>query len=160
MNEYPAEKELIALGADHAGFALKENLKAFLIGFGFDYQDYGTYSEASTDYPDWGSRVASAVSAGQHSRGILVCGTGIGMSIVANKYSGIRAALCTSEYMAEICRRHNDANILVLGGRITTDVVAKRILKIWLETEFESGRHAIRIFKIDHLPEKSASAKI
>ncbi|MCI0513740.1 ribose 5-phosphate isomerase B [candidate division KSB1 bacterium] len=157
MNADPADKKWIALGADHAGFALKEQLKAFLTEFGFEFQDYGTFSGTSTDYPDWGVRVARAVAAGQHSRGILVCGTGIGMSIVANRYRGVRAALCTSEYMAEICRRHNDANILVLGGRITTDDIAKRILKIWLETGFESGRHATRISKIDQLPVKPAS---
>ncbi len=145
------EKDIIAIGADHAGFELKEKLKIFLDETGRPYHDYGTYSETSTDYPDWGSKVALAVSNGIHRQGILICGAGIGMSIVANKFVGVRAALCTSDYLAEICRRHNNANIIVFGGRTTTELLARRMLGIWLETEFEGGRHNLRLNKVDAL---------
>lgn len=145
------EKDCIAIGSDHAGFELKELIKKYLEILKQPYKDFGTYSTTSTDYPDWGSKVASAISEGIHQRGILICGSGIGMSITANKFKNVRAALCTSEYMAEICRKHNDANILVLGGRTTTELLAQRYVKIWLETAFEGGRHQIRIEKMDHL---------
>jgi len=145
------EQDIIAIGADHAGFALKEQLKIFLDEIGRPYLDYGTFSETSTDYPDWGAKVALAVSRGIHRQGILICGAGIGMSIVANRIPGVRAALCTSDFHAEISRRHNDANIIVFGGRTTTDLLAKRMLRLWLETEFEGGRHLCRIEKIDTL---------
>lgn len=146
--------DIIAIGADHAGFELKEKLKKFLDELEKPYQDYGTFSESSTDYPDWGSKVALAVSQGKHRQGILICGAGIGMSIVANKYKGVRAALCPTEYHAEICRRHNNANIIVFGGRTTTEIFARRMLKLWLETDFEGGRHNRRLEKLDTLSEE------
>lgn len=148
------EQDRIAIGADHAGFELKEQLKLFLDEIGRPYLDYGTFSEISTDYPDWGSKVALAVSHGIHRQGILICGAGIGMSIVANKFKGVRAALCTSDFYAEISRRHNNANIIVFGGRTTTELLARRMLKIWLETEFDGGRHSCRIEKIDALAQE------
>ncbi|MDZ7261634.1 MAG: ribose 5-phosphate isomerase B [candidate division KSB1 bacterium] len=143
--------DILALGSDHAGFALKEKVKAFLETLGLKYQDFGTYSEESTDYSDYGAQVAKAVSEGTYRRAILICASGIGMSIVANKFKGVRAALCTSEVMAEYSRKHNDANILVLGGRITDENLAKKIIKIWLDTPFEGGRHARRVNKIHQL---------
>lgn len=151
MNINQSDTEIIAIGSDHAGFELKEILKNYLEELEHPYHDYGTFSEESTNYPDWGARVAEAVSQGKYKRGILICGAGIGMSIVANRYQGVRAALCTSEYLAEICRRHNDANIIVMGGRTTPEVIAKRMLKLWLETPFEGGRHASRIDLINCL---------
>ena len=154
MNLVHIENQTIAIGSDHAGFALKEQLKSYLEASGLAFRDYGTDSEASTDYPDWGARVARAISSGEQQRGILICGAGIGMSIVANKFHGVRAALCTSEYMAEICRRHNDANIIVFGGRTTTEMLAQRMLKLWLETPFDGGRHSRRVQKVNNLPEK------
>jgi len=141
--------KLIAIGSDHAGFPLKEAIKKYLDEIEQPYKDYGTYSTESTDYPDWGEKVAMSISAGKHQKGILICGSGIGMSITANKFKGIRAALCTSEFMAEISRKHNDSNILVLGGRITTELIAQRIVKIWLETNFDGGRHQLRLEKLD-----------
>lgn len=146
----PSEKEIIAIGSDHAGFELKELIKKYLDSLQQPYKDFGTNSQTSTDYPDWGAAVSSAVAKGLYPRGILICGSGIGMSIIANKYKGIRAALCTSEYMAEICRKHNNANILVLGGRTTSELMAQRFVKIWLETAFEGGRHQARIEKMEN----------
>lgn len=143
--------EIVVIGSDHAGFELKASIKKYLGEHAIRLKDYGTFSTASTDYPDWGAQVARAISQGKQTRGILICGAGIGMSIVANKFPGVRAALCTSEYQAEICRRHNDANIIVLGGRTTTEILATRMVKIWLETPFEGGRHTNRIQKINDL---------
>ena len=151
MDNSEIEQNIIAIGADHAGFELKEKLKLFLDEIRRPYKDYGTFSETSTDYPDWGAKVAQAVSKGIHTQAILVCGAGIGMSIVANKFPGVRAALCSSEFLAEICRRHNNSNIIVFGGRTTTELLAQRMLKIWLETEFEGGRHVRRLDKVDAL---------
>ncbi len=151
MSTQFAEKDYIAIGSDHAGFELKELLKIYLESLHQPYKDFGTFSTTSTDYPDWGGKVASTVSEGVHQRGILICGSGIGMSITANKFNGVRAALCTSEYMAEICRKHNNANILVLGGRTTSELMAQRYVKIWLQTPFEGGRHQKRIEKLDNL---------
>ena len=137
-----------AVGSDHAGFALKERLKARLKAQGQEVVDYGTNSEASVDYPDYGFAVAEAVARGEAERGLLVCGTGLGMSYSANKVEGIRAALCTSPEMAEMSRRHNDANILVLGGRTTPPEAADRILDTWIGSEFDGGRHVGRVQKI------------
>lgn len=152
MNTNLSKKDSIAIGSDHAGFDLKEKLKQYLNELALPFHDFGTTSAERTDYPDWGSKVARAISKEEHQRGILICGAGIGMSIVANKFKGVRAALCCSEYMAEICRRHNDANVIVFGGRTTTPVLAKRMLKIWLETPFDGGRHLNRVNKINELP--------
>ncbi len=138
----------IAIGSDHAGLELKEHLKELLRSLGFEPVDYGTKDDCSVDYPDFGEKVSSAVSSGEVSRGILICGTGLGMSIVANKFPGVRATLCHDEYTARMSREHNDSNILVLGGRVIEKDRAVNIVKIWLETPFEGGRHSRRLEKI------------
>jgi RpiB/LacA/LacB family sugar-phosphate isomerase len=138
----------IAIGSDHAGFALKERIKRYLAARGWPYRDFGTDSDASTDYPDYGLPVAESVAKGEFDQGILVCGTGIGMSVTANKVPGIIAALCTSPEMADLSRRHNNANILALGGRTMSEEEALSILDVWLRTPFEGGRHARRVGKI------------
>ena len=142
-------KSPIIIGADHAAYDLKETVKAFLLDKGIDVQDVGTHSKNSVDYPDFGIKVASAVSKGTFKRGVLLCGTGIGMSMVANKFPYVRAALCNDIFSATMSRRHNDANILVLGGRIIGDILALEIVRTWIETPFEGGRHQIRTDKID-----------
>ena len=139
----------IIIGADHAAYDLKETVKAFLLDKGIDVQDVGTNGKQSVDYPDFGIKVAAAVAKGKFKRGILLCGTGIGMAIVANKFPKVRAALCNDVFSATMSRRHNDANILVLGGRIIGDILALEIVRTWIETPFEGGRHQIRIDKID-----------
>lgn len=139
----------IGVGADHGGFELKEEIKRFLEEKGISVVDYGTHDMTSVDYPDYGQAVARGILAGEADRGILCCGSGIGISISANRFSGIRAALCTDPYMAELSRRHNNANILVLGGRLTGRDMALEIVRVWLETEFEGGRHQCRIDKLD-----------
>ncbi|MEK7701483.1 MAG: ribose 5-phosphate isomerase B [candidate division NC10 bacterium] len=138
----------IALGADHAGFPLKEDLKAWLIGRGYDVVDCGTQSTESVDYPDYAAAVAGTVTAGKAGRGVLVCGTGIGMAMAANKVPGIRAAACTDAYTARLSREHNDANVLALGARITACDAAVEILQAWLAAEFAGGRHVRRVDKL------------
>jgi ribose 5-phosphate isomerase B len=140
--------EKIIIGADHAGYPLKEALKPFLAEIGFAVTDVGTDSERPVDYPDFGTRVAEAVSTGVFQRGILICGSGVGMSITANRFPGVRAALCLDEETARMSRLHNDANILVLAGRKTDTGTARAITKIWLATPFEGGRHQKRLDKI------------
>ena len=142
---------VVALGADHAGFPLKEDLKAWLISRGYDVVDLGTHSAESVDYPDFAVGVGSAVTAGKADRGVLVCGTGIGMAIAANKVPGVRAAACSDAFTARMSREHNDANILALGARITARDTAIEILEIWLGAEFAGGRHVRRVEKIDAL---------
>jgi ribose 5-phosphate isomerase B len=138
----------IALGADHAGFELKERIKQHLQSRGVQVDDRGTQSIDSVDYPDYARAVGEEVAAGTAERGILVCGSGIGMAITANKIPGIRAANVTSEEAAELSRRHNDANVLTLGARLTSEATALRIVDRWLETGFEGGRHERRVQKI------------
>jgi ribose 5-phosphate isomerase B len=145
----------IALGSDHAGFELKEDLRAYLAELEIEALDLGTYSEDSTDYPDVAAKVAEKVARGEVERGLLICGTGIGMSIVANRFAGVRAALCHDLYTARISREHNDANILALGGRLIGKGLAREILKVWLESEFQGGRHERRIRKIAALEGKT-----
>jgi len=145
----------IALGSDHAGFELKEDLRAFLAERQVEVQDLGAFGEAPVDYPDVAIKVAEKVSRGEVERGLLICGTGIGMSIVANRFAGVRAALCHDPYTARISREHNDANLLALGGRLIGKGLAKEILKVWLETEFQGGRHQKRLDKITGLEEKA-----
>ncbi len=135
----------IALGSDHAGFRLKERIKDFLLRKGFEVMDFGTTSEDSTHYPLFAKDVALAVQKGEADRGILVCGTGIGMSITANKFRGIRAALCYNEYTARMSRLHNDSNVLCLGDRVLGEELALAIVEVWLDTPFEGGRHSKRI---------------
>lgn len=140
----------IAIGADHAGFDLKELVKGYLTGKGFSIVDCGTNSaDVRVDYPDIGIRTAEKVSKGEVERGILICGTGIGMSIVANKVFGIRAALCNDLYSAEMSRKHNDSNVLTMGGRILGRDLAFQIVDRWLETPFDGGRHQARKLKIE-----------
>jgi len=149
----------IALGSDHAGFELKEDLRSYLAQMKIDALDLGTYSEDSVDYPDVAVKVAEMVAQGEVERGLLICGTGIGMSIVANRFAGVRAALCHDLYTARISREHNDANILALGGRLIGKGLAREILRVWLETEFQGGRHERRLNKIAALGAKAGSRK-
>ena len=142
-------KMKIALGSDHGGYRLKEIIKEYLKELSVEYIDFGCESEKSVDYPDIGFKVALKVKNGECERGILTCGTGIGMSIVANKVGGIRAALCYNEFAARCSREHNDANILVLGGRVIGSGLAKEIVKVWLNTKFsQEERHINRLNKI------------
>ena len=143
----------IVIGCDHAAFVLKEKLKQYLQEKGYDVTDVGVDSEQSVDYPDFGNAVASRVSSGAMDRGILLCGTGLGMSMVANRHPHVRAALCNDLFSALMSRRHNDANILVLGGRVVGDVLAIEILRTWLATEFEGGRHQKRLDIFDKVPD-------
>ncbi len=145
------KKDPVIIGCDHAAFPLKETVREFLAGAGIEVEDAGTYSEESVDYPDFGARVAKGVSTGRFSRGILLCGSGIGMSMVANRFPHVRAALCNDLFSAILCRKHNDANILVLGGRVIGETLALEIVKTWLETDFEGGRHQSRLDKFDML---------
>lgn len=145
------KKDPVIIGCDHAAFPLKETVREFLAGAGIEVEDAGTYSEESVDYPDFGARVAKGVSTGRFSRGILLCGSGIGMSMVANRFPHVRAALCNDLFSAIMCRKHNDSNILVLGGRVIGETLALEIVKAWLETDFEGGRHQSRLDKFDML---------
>jgi ribose 5-phosphate isomerase B len=138
----------IALGADHAGVALKDHLKRHLDERGISYTDFGTSSAESVDYPDYASAVAREVAAGAYDRGILVCGTGIGMAIAANKVPGVRAAPVVDQMSAALSREHNDANVLALGARVTTPEVATRLVDLFLDTPFSGGRHQRRLDKI------------
>lgn len=139
----------VFLGSDHAGFALKEVLEEALIELGHEAEDLGTYSSESVDYPDFGHRVAEAVLMNRGSLGVLVCGSGIGISMAANKHPGIRAALCHEPWSAEMARRHNDANILCMGERVIGQGLARAVLEAFLAAEFEGGRHARRVGKIE-----------
>ena len=141
--------KLIAIASDHAGFALKEHLKAVLRDMNLPFEDLGTHSADSVDYPDFAHRVAQALEGGKAERGLLVCGSGQGMAMAANRHQGIRAAVVVDEEMARLSREHNDANVLTLGGRLVDNEKAERILKVWLETPFAGGRHAPRVDKID-----------
>ncbi len=133
---------------------MKNFLKEFLLQLGLNPVDFGTEDDCSVDYPDYGEKVSSAVSRGEFKRGILICGTGIGMSIVANKFPGVRATLCHDTYTSKMSRLHNDSNILVIGGRVTDRETAREILKTWLETPFEGGRHKRRLEKIEKLEKR------
>jgi ribose 5-phosphate isomerase B len=137
------------IASDHAGYPLKERLRAFLEARGVPVTDLGTKSETSVDYPDYAHKVAEAISRGEVERGILVCGSGLGMSMAANRHHGVRAALACNEEMARLARAHNDSNVLALGSRTLDHALAERILMTWLETPFEGGRHAVRLGKID-----------
>ena len=138
----------IAIGCDHAGVELKKEILSLLDDLHIDDIDYGTNSSESVDYPDFGEKVSEAVSSGKAEKGILICGTGIGMSIVANKFPGVRASLCNELFTAKMSRLHNDANILVIGGRIVGKDLAKEIVRTWVSTPFEGERHLRRIDKI------------
>jgi ribose 5-phosphate isomerase B len=141
--------EVIPIGSDHAGFQLKERLVEELRALGYEPLDVGTHSPESTDYPDYAHRVASRVELQDASRGVLLCGTGLGMSYAANRHAGVRAAVAWSAEIARLAREHNDANILILPARFVSEDEGVEILKTWLDTQFEGGRHSRRVAKID-----------
>ena len=141
----------IAAASDHGGFALKEEVKKHLMERGLEVLDLGTHSEESVDYPVYGKACGEAVASGKADLGIVVCGTGIGISIAANKVKGIRCGLCTSVEMARLTKQHNNANILALGGRTTDTGLAMEIVDTWLDTEFEGGRHQRRVDLLDQM---------
>ena len=142
--------ETIPIASDHAGFALKEKLARALAEMGYDVENLGTSSEASTDYPDYAHPLAREVSEGKVRCGVLLCGTGLGMSYVANRYPNVRAGVAWTPEVAKLAREHNDSNVLVLPARFVTEAEALAILKTWLATPFEGGRHERRVDKIDH----------
>ncbi|MBF0117937.1 MAG: ribose 5-phosphate isomerase B [Desulfobacterales bacterium] len=144
-------KSPIIIGSDHAGYILKEKVKTFLKNHNIEFEDIGTDSEEKVDYSDFGIKVANAVSKGKFERGILICGTGLGMSMVANRFPHVKAALCNHIYSSIMSRRHNNSNILIMGGRIISDSLAIEILKAWLDTQFEGGRHQVRLDKFDKI---------
>ena len=139
----------VAVASDHGGYLLKDHLKGLLDKWGWKTEDLGTNGPDSVDYPEFGARLAQGIAAGKYCLGVLVCGTGLGMSMTANRYHGVRAALCTSEYMARMARAHNDANVLCLGERVLGTGLAGEILKTFIDGEFEGGRHARRIQAIE-----------
>lgn len=141
----------IAIGSDHGGLELKNSILKYLNENNYEVIDCGTETDASVDYPDFGEKVAKMVSSGEADEGVLICGTGIGMSITANKFKGIRAALVHNEFTAKMAREHNNANILVLGGRVLSVEVGVKLVKIWQESSFEGGRHQGRLDKIHEL---------
>jgi ribose 5-phosphate isomerase B len=146
-----SQKPRIALGADHAGFPVKESIKRYLLEAGYPVEDVGTWSDESVDYPDYAKKVSARVVGGEDRFGILVCGTGIGMTIAANKIEGVRAALAYDRATARMAREHNDANVLAIGGRVVNDAGAIEIVKDFLMTQFAGGRHQRRIDKISEL---------
>lgn len=141
----------IGIGSDHGGFPLKESIKSYLEEQGIEYIDYGTNSLDSVDYPDYGKKVAEGVVSGEVERAIVICGTGIGISIAANKVKGIRCALCSDTYSARMSMEHNNANVLALGGRVLGVDLALEIVKVWLGGKFEGGRHERRVKKISEI---------
>jgi ribose 5-phosphate isomerase B len=148
---------MMLLGSDHGGLQLKDSIAAFLRERGIDFQDCGTFDADSVDYPDYAEKVAGAVSRGEVESGILVCGTGIGISIAANKFPGVRAALATDPFMAQMAKEHNNANVLVLGGRVTAPQKGREIVAAWLDTTFAGGRHQARLDKITALERRCKS---
>jgi ribose 5-phosphate isomerase B len=138
----------IAVGSDHAGFKLKEALKKFLLKEGYRVKDFGTFGEERCDYPKFGYKVARAVASGRFECGVLICSTGIGQSIVANRLPGVRAALCYNIACARLSRQHNDANMIIFGARFMKASTAQKALDIWMKTEFQGGRHSRRLKQI------------
>lgn len=145
----------IVIASDHAGFFLKEKIKDFLVSEAYQVEDVGTHSAVSVDYPEYGFKAIEKLLKGEAERAILICGTGIGMSIIANRFPRIRAALCHEPFSAQMARRHNNANVLVLGGRLIGDGMAVEIVKVFLDTEFDGGRHERRLNLIDELSQKA-----
>jgi len=150
---------MIAVASDHGGVELKKAIKLTLAARGLNVEDFGTDNGDSVDYPDFAEKVAGAVSRGDIELGILVCGTGIGMSIVANKFPGVRAALATDEFMAQMAKEHNNANVLVLGGRVLAKDLAVKMVNVWLDSTYEAGRHQRRLDKISRLEEDVRAGK-
>lgn len=149
----------ILIASDHAGFALKEKLKPYLQRTGLGVKDLGTYSDERCDYPEFAYALAKAISERRYSRGILICKSGIGNSIVANRFSGVRAALCYNAKAARLSRQHNDSNVLVLGAGFTNTPAAKRILGVWLNTGFQGARHKRRLNKIKEIEKEMRSRR-
>ena len=145
---------MLAIGSDHGGFELKKAVMKHLAERGVEYRDYGTFSDESCDYPDFGEAVGRAVASGECERGIVICGTGIGISIAANKVRGVRCALCGDCYSAQMCREHNDANVLALGARVLGEGLALKIVDTYLDLSFQGGRHARRVAKIMALEDR------
>ena len=141
----------VIIGSDHAGFSMKSQIKTMLENMGHSVEDVGSNSEDSVDYPVYGKAVAAGVARGEFTKGILVCGSGLGMSMIANRFVGVRAALCNDIYSAVLSRRHNDANLLVMGGRLIGVDLAGEIVRTWLLTEFDGGRHQNRIAQLDEI---------
>ncbi len=149
------KKEKIVIAADHAGFETKEHVKEYLRRHGFEVEDLSAPTlDPADDYPVFGFKVARSIASGRYSQGILMCGTGIGISIAANRYKGVRAALCTSPEMATMARQHNDANVLVVGGRTTGMEMVDEILDAWFRSSFGRERHARRVAMLDNLPDQ------
>jgi len=144
----------LAIASDHAGFDLKESIVAYLHHEGVAVEDFGPVNSDSVDYPDYGIQVAQAIIDKEVERGIVICGTGVGMSIVVNRFPGIRGTLCADLFTAKMCREHNDSNILIMGGRVIGKGLAQAIVKTWLETPFEGGRHQKRLDKIEEIDSK------
>lgn len=151
---------MIVIGSDHGGLALKKAIKEALEKRNYTVSDLGTMNDESVDYPDFAENVAESVSVGRADLGLLICGTGIGMSIVANKFPGVRAALVTDEYMARMAKEHNDANILVLGGRVLSEEAAINMVFIWLDSDYEGGRHQRRLDKIARIEQDVRAGKL
>lgn len=149
---------MVVIASDHGGLELKDAIKKCLVSRGLSVQDFGTDNGDSVDYPDFGEKVARAVSSAEAERGILICGTGIGMSIVANKFPGVRAALVNDPFTARMAKEHNNANVLVMGGRVITPEVACRLVEIWLDSEFEGDRHQRRLDKISQIEDEVRKA--
>ncbi|MGJ7045351.1 ribose 5-phosphate isomerase B [Thermoanaerobacterium thermosulfurigenes] len=145
---------MIAIGSDHGGYELKEAIKKHLEERGIEYKDFGTFSEESVDYPDYAREVAEAVASGQYEKGILLCGTGVGISIAANKVPGIRAAHVSDAFSARYSKEHNNANVLCMGGRVVGPGLAALLVDEWLDAEFQGGRHQKRIDKISEIEKK------
>ena len=146
---------LIAIASDHGGFSLKVDIVSFLNELGYEVNDMGPKNQNSVDYPDYGIRITQAVTKTTDSRGIVICGTGVGMSIVVNRFPGIRGTLCSDLYTAKLCREHNDSNILIMCGRVVGHGLAREIVKVWLSTPFEGGRHQKRLDKINQFDESN-----
>jgi ribose 5-phosphate isomerase B len=142
------EDKMIAIASDHAAYPFKEEIKTYLTKNGRQFRDFGTYGSERVDYCDFGFRVGEAVASGEFEKGLIFCGTGVGISISANKVKGVRAVVCSEPYSAKLSREHNDTNVLALGARVVGIELAKMIIDIWLETPFEGGRHAERVRKI------------
>ena len=154
MNNHQNGSKRIAIGSDHVGYSLKEEIKKYLDELGYACQDFGAHSAERTDYPLFAKDVTSAISSNQAELGILICGTGVGMSITANKVKGIRAVVCSEPYSAMLSRQHNDTNVLALGSRVIGPELARMIVKAWLEAEYEGGRHAARVDMISRIEEE------
>ena len=147
--------DLIAIASDHGGFSLKVDIVSFLNELCYEVNDMGPKNQNSVDYPDYGIRIAQAVTANSDTRGIVICGTGVGMSIIVNRFPGIRGTLCSDLYTAKLCREHNDSNILIMGGRVVGHGLAREIVKVWLSTPFDGGRHQKRLDKINQFDESN-----